>query len=254
MLAEAIDSVLDQTFTDIEVIVVSTGESAEMRDESHAVASISGCRYFVLTEGSVAAARNAGIARAEGEWIAFLDDDDVWLPGKLERQIDEGTRTGADMVSCDYVTFALDGREAVQRPRPCDGWSHLRAISHFRWWAHPSAVVVRKSALDDVGGFDPGQRYGEDDDLWRRILWRHTVHHVEEALMRCRQGHASRRQHRRRRDLYDLRLFAKMQLDTPRHLRSQLPSFAAVVPRRIAGIVSGDWMLRDLPVISPRTS
>src|SRR6266404_3543486 len=85
MLAEALASVRSQTFTDYEIIVVSNGESAEMRRTSREVAA--GCVYLEFDCGNVSFARNAGIKRASGDWIAFLDDDDIWLANKLERQI-----------------------------------------------------------------------------------------------------------------------------------------------------------------------
>src|SRR5258708_39467781 len=83
MLAEALASVRAQNFTDYEIIVVSNGENDEMCRQSREAAA--GCIYLELDHGNVSAARNAGIAQANGEWIAFLDDDDLWLPHKLER-------------------------------------------------------------------------------------------------------------------------------------------------------------------------
>ena len=87
MLVEALASVRAQTFTDYEIIVVSNGESAEMRRTSREVAA--GCVHLEFDCGNVSFARNAGIKRASGDWIAFLDDDDIWLANKLERQIAE---------------------------------------------------------------------------------------------------------------------------------------------------------------------
>src|SRR6266852_5744847 len=103
LLAEAIASVRAQTFTDYEIIVVSNGESADMRHASGMAAA--GCQYFELPRGNASAARNFGIAHATGEWIALLDDDDLWLPEKLERQLEEAKSSGADMVTCDYIEF-----------------------------------------------------------------------------------------------------------------------------------------------------
>jgi glycosyltransferase involved in cell wall biosynthesis len=208
--------------------------------------------YHALDEGNLPAARNFGIERARGEWIAFLDDDDLWLPSKLERQISEACRTGADMISCDYIEFHPDGREILRQPRPLEGWSYLRSVNHYYWWANPSAVLVRKTVLDTLGGFDPKQRFSEDIDLWRRVLWRNSVHQVDEVLMRYRQGHGSMMRRERLRYLYDLRLFAKMYFDTPRDARSALPSFATFVLPRVVGILSNDRLLDVLHWIQPR--
>lgn len=78
MLAEALGRVRAQTFTDSEILVLSNGENANMLQASRAVATAYG-RCFELAAANVSVARNFGIARPKGEWIAFLDDDDLWL-------------------------------------------------------------------------------------------------------------------------------------------------------------------------------
>jgi glycosyltransferase involved in cell wall biosynthesis len=223
MLAEALASVRRQTIADYEVIVVSNGESENMRILTRACAARYGA-VFELPEGNLPAARNFAIERAKGEWIAFLDDDDIWLPHKLERQLAEAERIGADMVSCDYIEFYTDGQEAIGRRRVPEGWTYTQAICHQRWGAPPSCVIVRKAVLFEVGRFDPAQRFGEDGDLWRRISWRHTIHHVDEPLIRYRKGHGSMTQDRRSISHYDMRHFFKMLLDTPSDLRWAVPS------------------------------
>src|SRR5262249_15400440 len=79
MLAEALASVRAQTLSDYEIIVLSNGESFTTQRQSHRVAIEAGARWSALDEGNLPAARNFGIEQANGEWIAFLDDDDLWL-------------------------------------------------------------------------------------------------------------------------------------------------------------------------------
>jgi glycosyltransferase involved in cell wall biosynthesis len=236
MLAEALASVRAQTFTDYEIIVVSDRENDEMRRASREAAA--GCVYLELDRGHVSFARNAGIERASGEWIALLDDDDLWLPNKLERQVAEAKRTGADMITCDLVEFYPDGREIIVRHRCPEGWSHVKAISHGQWFAGPSATLIRKRVIDEVGGFDPRIRLMEDNDMWYRISWRHPIHQMDDVLMRYRRfGHASMsrylRQHRWMLLFYELPLYLKMRRDTPRDLRWALPSVATFVLHRV---------------------
>lgn len=235
MLAEALASLKQQTFSDYEVIVVSNGESATMRVRSGACAARYGAAVYELPESNLSAARNFAIARARGEWIAFLDDDDIWLPQKLERQLDAAHRTGADMVACDSIFFFPDGREFVSGSRIYEGWSFIKAINHGRWGAPPSAVIVRKAAIDAVAGFDTRQRYCEDIDLWRRIAWRHALHQMDEALVRYRRHPETMTRHWSWISCYGLRNYIKMLRDTPPDLRWTVPS-PIVLMRR--------WLLR----------
>ncbi len=241
MLAEALMSVRLQTFSDYEVLVVSNGESDEMRALSRACAARYGAVYE-LPEGNLPAARNFAIARARGEWIAFLDDDDIWLPHKLERQLAAAQVTGADMVACDYIEFYTDGYEAIGRRRIPDGWSYTQAICHQRWGVPPSCVIVRKSVLLDVGSFDPAQRFGEDGDLWRRISWRHRIHQMEEPLIRYRKHAAAMTRDRRSTNRYDLRHFFKMLRDTPPDLRWAVPSPPTFVRRWLLRMLMPRWL------------
>ncbi len=247
MLAEALASVRAQTFTDYELIVVSNGESDDVRRASHESAMAYDARYFALPNGNASVARNFGIEQAKGEWIALLDDD----------QIAEAERTGADMLTCDFVEFYQDGREIIRRHRCPEGWSYFKSISHRRWFAATGATLIRKRVIDEVGGFDPRQRYDEDNDLWRRISKRHTIRQIDDVLMRYRMGHPSLMQHltrhERTRNLYELRYYLKMRRDTPRDLRWALPSVATFVLPRLATAFGLQWFRRPHPWLRPRT-
>jgi hypothetical protein len=141
------------------------------------------------------------------------------------------------MVASDYIEFYADGREAVGKRRVPEGWTYTQAICHQRWGVPPSCVIVRKTALIEVGAFDPAQRFGEDGDLWRRLSWRHAIHQMAEPLIRYRKGHGAMTQDRRSTSRYDVRVFLKMLLDTPQDLRWTVPSPATLTRR---------WLLRNL--------
>jgi glycosyltransferase involved in cell wall biosynthesis len=249
LLAEAIASVRAQTFTDYEIIVVSNGESRETRWASRGVAAGHGT-YIELDEGNVSVARNTGIERARGEWIAFLDDDDLWLPTILEREVAEAQRTGADMIACDYVEFHPNGREFIRQLRLFEGWTYVKALNHQCWCGR--GVMVRKAVFDETGGFDPNLRACEDNDMWRRISWRHTIHQVEEVLYRYRQNPVSLSADKRTCYRYDLLHFQKMRRDTPPDLRWALPSAITFVPPRLVGIFGPNWLVNPLLQFRPR--
>jgi len=252
MLAEALASIRAQIFTDYEIIVVSNGESGEMRGRSQAVATLADARWFTLPEGNVSAARNFGIDRAKGVWIAFLDDDDLWLPEKLERQLAEAQHTGADLIVCDGIEFFMDGRENVMRMPECpNGWTFTKAINHHRCWALPTGTLVRKWALDAVGGYDPAQRYIEDIDLVRRVSWNHSIHSMRDILFRHREGHPRLTEHEHECFAYQIRHLWKMRRDTPAHLRHTLPSLTIFIPPLI-GLIAPARLITLLHALQPR--
>jgi glycosyltransferase involved in cell wall biosynthesis len=251
-LAQALDSVLAQTFTNYEIIVVSNGEAKEMWRKTCDISMDRGAKFFALARGNVCTARNFGIGKARGEWIALLDDDDIWLPHKLEHQVFTAEAAGGDMVVVDYIEFYDDGREILRQPRLIEGWSYTRGYSGQVFWSLPSGVMVRRDAIIEAGLFDPIMRFSEDNDMWRRLSWHHKIIQLNEICLRYRQGHASMYANRRACYRYDLYHFLKMQFDTPREFRSDLPGFWTFVPPRLVGIFAADWLLELLHRIEPR--
>ena len=172
VLSDALASVRLQTFRNFEAIVVDDGST----DDSHALAqkfADEDPRIKVLRQpnGGVSAARNAAIARARGEFIAFLDADDVWLPGKLAAQIDLARREpGAGLFFSDY--FFWDGQNDLGRrynnpDKFPDGDTSQRLI-FFNLFG-TSTVMVRSQTLKAAGLFDSGLQTAEDWGLWLRI-------------------------------------------------------------------------------------
>jgi len=172
LLARAIHSVLTQTFSDFELIVVDDGST------DHTVEVVQSVRdprmRLVRLDRNCGAgrARNAGIQAARGEWVAFLDSDDEWLPRKLELQM-------ARLYSCDdrrsTVVYCpcdqYDG--STKRTIPSPGELHEGDIfDHLLMNRRPptaSAFIVKRSPLLAVGGFDEGFPASHDIDLWLRL-------------------------------------------------------------------------------------
>jgi glycosyltransferase involved in cell wall biosynthesis len=231
MLSMALDSVRAQTLANYEVIVVGNGQDPEQAEASRQAAIAQGAQYYELPEGNLPAARNLGIRMSKGAWIAFLDDDDLWLPNKLERQVEEAKTTNADMVVCNHVNLLPDGKEQPNGWTYPEGWAPLKALCHQKWGALPSAVLIAKDTLLTVGWFDENQQMGEDGELWRRVAWRHTIHRMDGVLLRYRVGHTRMSEDRRAANQFDVRHYAKMYFDTPKDLRWALPPITACVCR-----------------------
>jgi glycosyltransferase involved in cell wall biosynthesis len=195
LVPRAIESVLKQTFRDFELIVVDDGSNDNTHD---VVAAISDPRLQLIRlpkSGGASCARNAGIASARGEWVAFLDDDDEWLPQLLERQLARLAQApGASAVYCLRAGQVLDGKIVPSPYKPPlpegDVLDSVLASGHT---ISPCAHIVKRSALLEVGGFDETFSEAEDRDLWLRLA--QASHHfvaVPETLIIVHMGHRGR--------------------------------------------------------------
>lgn len=180
-LPAAIDSVLAQTYQDFEVIVIDDGSTD---DTATAVAPYLNRIHYEWRENKgVSATRNRGIELAKGEYIAFLDADDEWLPGKLAAQMPLFSDREVALVYCDIKVRWSDGREDpsfLAGRSAASGWIFNSLLHHS--YIMPSAAVARRGVILDVGGFDSAADTREDLDLWLRIAQRWKVAQTPEAL------------------------------------------------------------------------
>lgn len=173
MVSTALSSVLAQNYHDLEVIVVDDG-SIDRTQEVLGNFSDNRVRVFYQENSGLAAARNAGIRQAQGTYIAFLDDDDLWLPEKIAQQValfEQQPDLG--LVICGYQTIDAQGVK-LSEVRP---WLWRPELSLQTWLYScptvPSAVMVRRDWLEKAGGFNEQiSRQGlgsEDWELWLRL-------------------------------------------------------------------------------------
>lgn len=168
-LRRAIECVLAQTFAPIEVIVVEDGS----RDAADVAASFGDrVRYIWQENQGAAVARNTGVAGARGSWIAFLDDDDSWVPHKLERQLAlVRAFPSIGFVHSNY--FWLSNGKIELRPDwrvqiVPSGWVTQELVL-TRFSINTSTALIRTDAIRRVGGFNPAYRVVQDYDLWIRL-------------------------------------------------------------------------------------
>ena len=112
VIKKSIDSVLSQTYSDFELIIVDDGSTDNTKDIIEAYKD-SRIKYVYQENSGACAARNNGVLLAKGEYIAFHDSDDTWLPDKLEKQIQAINETGADIVSCQMITHDENGKKKL---------------------------------------------------------------------------------------------------------------------------------------------
>jgi len=186
-LPEAIESVLDQTYPEIEIVVVDDGST----DESHAVLDRYRGRLRAVRQENrgVSAARNRGIAESGGDLVAFLDADDVWLPDKLARQVEMLRDPAVGLVCCELRYVDTEGR-AIGTTRSELGGNQLEKLALLRGAGVPGAgstAVVRRSLLERVGLFDERLSTSADWDLCRRVACASRIGIVPDPLVLYRQ-------------------------------------------------------------------
>lgn len=195
-ICAAIDSVLSQTITTYEIVVVddgSTDGTGELLRQRYG----DQIRYFYQHNQGEAVARNRAIAESQGQLIALLDSDDVWHPNKLERQLQFfEAHPEVGLVSCQALV--IDAAGESKRPTPIYA-AFVPEIVPLETLIlnsplYCSSVIIRKACLDEVGVFEPTIRYGEDRDLFLRVAARYPVGYVSEPLvsLRSHQGAQSR--------------------------------------------------------------
>ncbi len=172
-IGDAVRSVLQQDFTSYEIIIINDGSTDTPELEQVLKPYQDQIVYVKQTNKGIAAARNAGLQVARGEFIALLDSDDIWLPGKLTHQFEYMRSNGYDMIYGDAVLFGeskwKEGTTFMDNV-PSVGDVSLESLLDLRSTIVVSTVVVRKDLLIRSGGFDESDRnIPEDFDAWLRL-------------------------------------------------------------------------------------
>ena len=186
-LRSAIESVLKQTYTDLEIIV-SDDKSTDHTEE--VVRSFKDERIkYIRNKGNkgVSAARNSAIMASKGEYIAFLDDDDEWLPDKLKRQVEvlDHSRPNtcgihSNLLVIDKTTGNIIPFDPVTKKFKGNLLNQFSIGDPIR----TSTVIIRKRCLDEIGLFDETISYMEDRDLWVRLSINWDFEYISKSLIK----------------------------------------------------------------------
>jgi glycosyltransferase involved in cell wall biosynthesis len=186
-LRPAMDSVFAQTFQDWELIIADDGSESETIAYLAALALLPRVKVLRLTHtGKPAVVRNVALRQARGEYVAFMDSDDLWLPEKLAIQIASLRRRSACRWS--QTTFVLVDAcgEPIKAMPAADGWILEKLLKTETAIALPSVVAYRDS-VERVGGFDEQLVTGEDYDLWLRLAAQSEIDAVDQPLTLVRR-------------------------------------------------------------------
>jgi glycosyltransferase involved in cell wall biosynthesis len=186
-IAEALDSVLGQTYKNLELIVVDDGSTD---DTQQVLARYEGRLTAPRTHhGGPSAARNTGIRAARGDYIAFLDSDDLWLPRKLELQVRFFEKNPAARICQTEEIWIRNGVRVnpMKKHKKYSGWIFRQCLPLCI--VSPSAVMLHRSIFDRIGLFDETMPACEDYDLWLRIAPHYPIYLIDRPLIIKRGGH-----------------------------------------------------------------
>ncbi len=187
IVEKAILSVLEQDYNPFELIVVDDGST----DHTMEIVKPFMDRLTLIRQKNqgVSAARNSGIKKSKGELIAFLDSDDLWLPGKLSCQVDFFSHNPDAMICQTQEIWIRNGKRVNPKTKHKKRGGMIFDASLHLCLVSPSAVMMRRSLFDLKGLFDETLPACEDYDLWLRIGSSHPIHLIDTPLIQKRGGH-----------------------------------------------------------------
>ena len=182
-ILEAINTALNQSYRNIEVIVVDDGSKDDTEQILKNIID-SRVKYVRHSENKgAAAARNTGIQLASGEFIAFLDSDDIWQRDKLTKQVDKILLSDQSvaLIYCGMLKIDESGRVLGEK-KPQYRGEIFKHLLYDNCIGSTSVPLLRMDVLKEIGGFDERLKSREDYDLWLRIAKRYKVEYVQESL------------------------------------------------------------------------
>jgi glycosyltransferase involved in cell wall biosynthesis len=193
MIAEAVESVLEQGYGSFEIIVVDDGSTDGTKERLKKY----GSSVLVISRqrSGVAASRNYGVSVAQGRYLAFLDSDDLWLPQKLTIQttfMEQHPEVKICQTEEIWIRGGVKVNPKAKHAKP-SGDIFRRSLDFCL--VSPSAVMMTRNLLDQFGGFDESFPVCEDYDLWLRIAKDHAIALIPEPLVVKRGGHADQLSH-----------------------------------------------------------
>ena len=193
LIVQTLESVFAQTFSDFEVLVVNDGSPDDTTGALRQFISAGRIRYFEKKNGGQADARNFGLARAQADLIAFIDDDDLWPRDKLEWQVD--AMASSREVGMIFGSVRLFGSQDFELPGR-GTWPDPTFESIFDGCplVSPGQSIIRKAAITEIGGFDKSIWGADDWDLYFRLGKKYQLKFVNKLSLhyRCHQSNASR--------------------------------------------------------------
>lgn len=181
-LPQAIESVLGQTFADLELLIIDDGSTDNTRQLVEGYAQDKRIRYFYQENQGQSIARNRGLQEARGEFVCFLDSDNAWMPDKLEKSVSvmQGQKA-IDVLYGDFIEIDEQGVElgANKMKRHSGRITPELLKDNF---VSMNTTMTRRACFEDMGGFDTNDRLAEDYGLWLRLSTRYRFFYLPAIL------------------------------------------------------------------------
>lgn len=216
-IAQAIESALTQTYKNLEVIVVNDGSTDNSYEKIKPY--LSSIKYISQENKGVSAARNTGIKNSEGELIAFLDSDDIWLSEKLDLQRDY-LRSNPD-VGLVHSNILYINKNGNLIPSNTDFATDASGMCFKELFKHgnkilTSSVVLRKNCFKKAGYFAENIHYAEDYELWLKVAKHFAIGHINQPLVLYRIHTTNTTQnHQGREEYYRLKIISNVLSEFP---------------------------------------
>ena len=224
-IKETIDSILNQTFKDIEIIIINDG-STDATLATIKEISDSRIKVFSYSNAGLSASRNRGISQAKGEYISFIDADDLWTPDKLELQWQALQKNPQATVAYSWTDYIDQSSKFLKPGRRIkvngDAFSKLLVTNFLENGSNP---LISKEALEKVGGFDESLTAAEDKDMWLRLAANYEFVCVEKPQILYRTSTTSMSTNLNRQEAESLkvieRAFSNPKAEKLQHLKKQ---------------------------------
>lgn len=185
-LKAAADSVITQTFTDYELLIIDDGSTDKTKDVCYQYLNHGNVQYIYQQNSGLAAARNTGIKAANGDYICFIDDDDVWKENKLKIQVsllDKNKHISMTFTNLEFIDEK--GNVIGEQCHFAEGNIFKKLLCENIVDA-PSSVMIRREALNRSGLFKEWMKSAEDYELWLRVAREHNIQSINEKLVKYR--------------------------------------------------------------------
>lgn len=189
LLSQALQSVLEQTYKDMEIVVVDDGSNDNTREKLEDYVKKYGIRYVYQKNQGLPSARNTGILKSSGRYIAVLDDDDLWYPYTVEKQVNElGRYPDFGMVYSDVMMIDEKGNElGLRANRLLPSGDIYEEVTSGRVLCLMGTIMVRRNIVDEIGMFDPELKRYQDVDFVRKVAEKNKIKFIDVPLVKYRK-------------------------------------------------------------------